>query len=197
MNYWILKTPIQDDGAHLSTLPTAGPEDFLYSKGESLKAQHPQDSESVMCFDTDFPDRIKLFDFVSNLDEVLIGNKRVRDVFEQLGIENVEYLPVWLMNHQGEIASKDYTILNVLGSVDAIDMEKSKYRMGRIIKTQINRVKHLVLDNDNIPEEAQVFRASSKLNEIFISDPLKQALEAAGLSGWKAIEAQGWDGMDF
>lgn len=197
MNYWVLKTPIHNEAAHLSTLPTDGPQDYLYNKGESLIADHPKNESAVMCFDADYPDRIKLFDFVSSLDEVLIGNNNVRLVFDKLGIENVEVLPVWLMDHQQSIASKDYTIMHVLGVVDAIDLEKSKYRMGRIKKDQISRIKCLVLDKEKIPKDAKIFRLSNKLNEILIDDDVKKAFEDAGLIGWKAIPADGWDGMDF
>lgn len=197
MNYWILKTPIQNEAAYLSALPSAGPEDYRYSKGERLKDEHPQNEASIMCFDMDYPENIKLLNFVSNINDVLIGDAKVCEVLNKYALDNIELLPIWIMDHQKSIVSKEYCIINLIGSIDIIDMDKSDYTMGSINKTQIKMIDELIIKRDNIPEEAKIFRASNKLDEMFINDELKQAFESAGLTGWKAIPADGWDGLDF
>ena len=39
-----------------------------------------------------------------------------------------------------------------------------------------------------------MFRASKKLDQIFINDDVKQALEKAGIEGYVVKEADGWNG---
>ena len=97
------------------------------------------------------------------------------------------------MDHQDKLVSEDYSILNVLGGEDIVDMEVSEYRMGRIIKTQISRIISLAVDYKNIPEDAHLFRASMKLDEFFISDELKKAFEKNNITGYCVMAADGWD----
>ena len=105
-----------------------------------------------------------------------------------------------MYDHQDQVASKEYAIVNVLGSVDV-------YRYGKVgnrswiefsnTQDQVDRIENLVLDYDKIPEDARMFRATTKLDEIFVRDDVKNAMESAGLEGCVFIEADGWDGMVF
>jgi len=196
MKYWVLKLNSGDDGVFLSSLPENGPKDYEYSKGKSLVARHPEAQESAMYYDPDRAEAIVLKDFVENLSDVIVCNHNVRSVLDGLEIKNVEYLPVWLMDHKNAVSSKDYMIANVLGSLDVIDMENSDYEMGVIIEDQIDDIDELVVDYDSMPEDARIFRASKKLDLVFIRDDVKQAFEKAGLQGYLAHEADGWDGLD-
>ena len=162
-------------------------------KGRSLADRHPSGKASAIYYDPTYPERIKLYDFVANLDGVLIANQKVKTILSEFGIKNIEYLPVQLMDHQDKLVSEDYSILNVLGGEDIVDMEVSEYRMGRIIKTQISRIISLAVDYKNIPEDAHLFRASMKLDEFFISDELKKAFEKNNITGYCVMAADGWD----
>lgn len=196
MKYWVLKMGGGKDGVYLSCLPKSDSVNgFEYGKGRCLIDRHPKGIHSAMYYDPDYPEKIKLNDFVPNLDTGLIGNSRVREVLDGLQIDNVEYLPVWLMDHQDKLSSKDYTILNPIGGVDIIDMEKSELVMGSIIKNQVKVINHLVLDYNAIPDDAKLFRASKKLGEYFIRDDVKAAFEQADLTGFQVIPAEGWNGL--
>ena len=73
-------------------------------------------------------------------------------------------------------------------------MEKSKYRMGALNKSQIKRVKNLVIKED-LEETPNIFRDNNMLSQLFITDKLKQALDESGIQGYKCFEASGWDGL--
>ena len=194
MKYWVFKSDFGEEGVYLSSLPGEGPKDYEYSEGIPLADRHPAGVSSAMYYDPSYPDRIKLFDFVDNLDGVLVANQKVVNILQDFSVDNVEFLPVWLMDHQDQPASKDYFILNVLGGVDIIDMEASTYRMDALIEDQIDRIKNLVVSYENIPKNAHLFRASAKLNQYFISDDLKQAFEKNNIKGYRTIAADGWKG---
>jgi hypothetical protein len=195
--YWVLILSSGREGVSLSGIPTGGAKAYKYSEGISLASMHPKNEASGIYYDPNLLDHIKLYDFVDNLDGLIIANSKVKTILDSFDINNLEYLPSWLYDHQKNIASKDYAIINVLGSVDAIDMEKSDYKMNRIVKTQVKFIDELVLDHDKIPEDAKIFRPSTKLNLILIRDDIKQAFEAEGLKGYKVFEADGWDGDDW
>ena len=197
MKYWVLKISAPEDSAYLSRVPSKGPGSYQYKKGESLIQEFKKHESLGMYFDPDYPDETELFDFVDNINTLIIANKKVRDVLMYLELTNIEFLPIWLYDHQDQVASKEYAIINVLGSVDCIDMDKSEFDMGSIIKTQIFSIDKLILDHKAIPDDAKIFRATTKLDEIFVHDDVKNAMETAGLEGCVFIEADGWDGMVF
>ena len=197
MKYWVFKVSAPEGGAYISEVPSKGPKSFRYDKGERLLSEFPKDDAAGMYFDPDYPDDTELFDFVDNINSLIIANKKVCDVLVALALPNIEFLPIWLYDQQDQVVSKEYAIVNVLGSVDCIDMEKSEIDMDSIIETQIYSIDNLVLDYDKIPEDASIFRATTKLDEIFVRDDVKNAMESAGLEGCVFIEADGWDGLVF
>ena len=195
MKYWVIKPFASSDGAFLSEVSSSMPRAKKFRKAIRLKEEYPPVEDCKIYYDPQYPDGTQLYGFLDNINDFLIANGEVRKVFEELGATGIEYLPVWLYDHKNEISSKNYTICNVLKSVDVIDMDKSEYKMGSLDKTQIKLLTKLVIDYDAIPEDAKVFRASKMLAQIFINDDVKQALENAGIEGFSVVEAEGWDGL--
>lgn len=192
--YWIILPKRIDDGVVLTAVPEKGPKGYKYSKGISLLDSFPERSSAIMCYDHDYGEGIKLYDFIPSLRDILIVNNTVKTVFDRVGIDGVEYLPIRLWDHKKYPASDDYFILNPLISLNIIDMEKSEYRMDALIETEIQRIKNLVV-NRKMTEQNKLFRASTKKNQIFIHDDVRVALEDAGIEGYKLFKADGWDGL--
>ncbi len=192
MNYWVLKAE-SSDGAVIDALPKGSPENWKMHKGERLERQFPLGGK--VAFSDHFPDRRKLYDFVRNTLGVLLVSSRVYDVLKGTSVDNVEFLQVSMCDHQWNPVSQDYGILNVLGSQEVIDMEKSKYRMDRITKKEIARLSNLVVAHDRLEPNVGLFRARNMMELILISDRTKNAFEQAGLTGFRAHPAEGFDDM--
>ena len=197
MNYWVLFSTNYDDGAFLSEEPENGPDDFEYDEGVSLLADYPPQEDAIMKFDSNYPDGIKLYDFVESMNSFHVVNSKVKQLFQNLNIENLEFLPIHLWDHQNKIASDDYFILNPLGSVDFIDMDKSEYDIDDLDKTQICHIDKLIINDLKVPEDAKLFRATTMMGQLFINDEVKDALENANITGYKLMPADGWEGFDF
>ena len=116
---------------------------------------------------------------------------------ESLNVHNAEYLPVNIEDHSGKVVAENYAFLNLLGAEDAIDMEKSEYRMSALDKQQIASIDNIVLDKKAIPPDIKIFRCSKELRLILINEEVYEALKCAGLTGFRVFEAEGWDGFDF
>ena len=194
MKYWVIKPSSPLDGAYLSGLSSAMPKAQKFRKGISLINNYPATEDCKIYYDPQYPEGTYLYEVLDNITDFLIINSDVRKVFEDMGEDGIEYLPIWLCDHKHEISSKDYTICNVLNKVDIVDMDKSTYRISSLDEGQINRIKKLVVNYDAIPEDTKMFRASKKLDQIFINDDVKQALEKAGIEGYVVKEADGWNG---
>ncbi len=192
MNYWVLKAE-SADGAIIDALPKDSPTNWKFSKGEPLARQFPAGGK--VSFSDHFPDRRKLYDFVRNTVGVLLVSSRVRQVLEELHVDNVEFLPITMCDHQWNSVGEGYGILNVLGSQDVIDMKKSDYDIDPITKREITRLGNLVLTKDSIDPKADLFRARNMMELILISDRVREAFIKAGLTGFKAHPAEGFDDM--
>ena len=194
MKYWAIKASGPSDAVFLSRLSSKMPESYKFDKGISLVAEYPSIEDCKIYYDPQYPESTQLYDFLDNISSILIVNSQVKAVFEGAGVDSIEYLPIWLCDHKHEVSSKDYFICNVLNKVDIFDMEKSTYKMGALNNAQIRRIREMVVDYEAIPEGTKMFRASKKLNQIFINDDVKQALEKSGIEGYVVKEADGWNG---
>ncbi|WAM27766.1 MULTISPECIES: imm11 family protein [Myxococcus] len=190
-NYWVLRAE-SADGAIIDALPKDSPTNWKFSTGEPLARSFPAGGK--VSFSDHFPDRRKLYDFVRNTIGVILVSSRVRHVLESLKVENAEFLPVTMCDHQWGPVADGYGILNVLGSQDAIDMEKSTYDVSALSR-EISHVSNLVLTAGKIDPQADIFRARNMMELILISDRAKNAFEQAGLTGFRAHPAEGFDDM--
>ncbi len=195
MSYWVLKIDSIQDAAFLSALPPNGPKSYKFQDGVSLINAFPPVGEAQMCFDDAYPDSTKLYDFVDNLSSVFIVSHKVKRIIEELDIESVEFLQLTLFDHKMNPANKEYYIMNLVGGIDCIDMDKSEYKMNRLVKGRIKFLDKLVLDESKIPTEAKIFRLSAKPNEYIIHDDVRKTFEQNGITNFKLFIAKNWDGL--
>jgi hypothetical protein len=194
MSYWIVSEK-PNGGAVLSMLPDGSPEEYLFGMGGSLTGEFPHGG--AMSFSTLFPQFIKVYDFVTTALPVLVVSSRVKRVMEALEVGNCEFMPIVLLDHKDRVASKEHFVLHGLGGQDAIDMERSVYRMSALDEDQIKSVDKLVLTPQNIDPKALLFRPSRMMNRFMMHQRLLDALKAEGVTGLHVYPAEGWDGMDL
>ncbi|MFY2560308.1 imm11 family protein [Corallococcus terminator] len=193
MNYFIFKITAEEAG-FIESYPSGSPTDWKFDRGISLAKEFPTGGE--VSFSKNYPDDRNLYDFQPNLMSTLLVSGRARKLIESLELTNAEWLPVVVKDHKGNVVGPDYAFLNLQGAEDAIDMDRSKYRMNAIDKEQIDRVKDLVLKHDAISPQAKMFRCTMERRLILIREDVHDAFEQAGLTGFKVYEAEGWDGLE-
>lgn len=194
MKYFVLKTKSKDGGV-IGMYPPKSPAGWKFQKGQSLIDAFPK--EAAVQFSDNFPDARKLYDFQENTLSAFIVSEKVRKVLESLGITNAEYLPVDIKDHKGQVIGKNYAILNLLGAEDAIDLEKGEYEWDSLDKDQIGQITRLALKEKGIRPGAKMFRCSKELRLVLINEEVHEAFKKAGLTGFKAFAAEGWEGFDI
>jgi len=196
--YWALFPRMYKDGAVLSAVPDGGPKAYKYRHGKPLLRNYPALAQAVMLFDSiNYPSHSKLYDILPAMDSVLVVNDKVKELFTSLKLDSIEYLPVQLWDHQEVPVSDNYYIVNPLGNIDFIDMARSDYVLNPLVEGQVDDIDELVINYDNIPSHAKLFRASTMMSQLFISDDVRVALEKADIKGFHLMKAEGWDGLDF
>jgi hypothetical protein len=194
MKYFAFKIMAEEAG-FIDEYPRGSPADWKFDKGISLAKEFPMGGE--VSFSDNYPDDRNLYDFQPNLMSDLLVSGRARKLIQSLEVTNAEWLPVVVKDHKGNVVGKDYAFLNLQGAEDAIDMDRSVYKMNAIAKDPIGLIKKLALKPAAISPQAKRFRCTTERRLILIREDVLAAFEEAGLTGFRTYNAEGWNGLEL
>jgi hypothetical protein len=162
--------------------------------GESVTAEYPGGLSYPM---SDlFPDDILLRDNFTVAGQVLVSGKLRAFIEQALPDHTLEFLQVSILNHKGRVASDDYFILHPLGTIDCIDIDKSKVRWNPLKKKVIDACKGLVFQPEGVPANVKLFRPQYWGFNIMATEEFAEQLGAAGFTGLRFIPAAGFRGIE-
>lgn len=110
----------------------------------------------------------------------LILSERFRKFLTQHGVTNIQYFDLSIEESQSNQTHDTYKVANLLDVVNCIDAEQSELIMDG---EEIDEIDKLILDESRIPADKKLFRVEEYRDMILVSDELKRAIEAEGLSG--------------
>ena len=165
-----------------------------YQLREGIKraADWPQDVKCRMS--DEFPDDIELADNLHGA-ALLVISRKLKDFLDARGVEDVEYLPVEIVNHKGRSASKDFFILNPNTVVDCIDVKASGVVWNNLDKDAISSCKTLVLDRKRVPKNAKLFRPKHALARVVIDGALAADIAEQGFTGLHFVDPKEYTGI--
>jgi len=165
---------------------------YKFSKGVALAGQFPQLPGYQMS--DEYPDNRLLTDFQDNTDDLLIISQAFADIVKSLPHGQMEFLPIKIINHRNKVASDSYYLLNIIGTVDCLDLEKSTYKQSAMDADEIFSIQNMVLLEDRIPENTSIYRLHRMPTLFLVSEPLKNAVVEAGLTGIRFIPTDQFSG---
>lgn len=118
----------------------------------------------------------------------LLINAKVKRVFDALGISNIQYFPVNLIESNSAQENHDYCIANVVGKFACVDESESEleyYDDG-----DIEFIDKLSLELDDETDYGHIFRLAEFPPILVISDALKKGLESAAVTGFKIYKPE-------
>jgi hypothetical protein len=120
---------------------------------------------------------IKLPSLIGNTNDFLIVKRELKMVFEESGVA-LECLPFTLFDHKKREASRDYFIINPLGTFDCLDLQKSvvvysKQKPGAIVSVRTPR-----LDPRKVASAPDFFRIQEVPYAYVISARLAAQIQA-------------------
>jgi hypothetical protein len=172
--------------------PVGFEDEFLLMEGVELLKQWP---DNVVCkMSARYPKDIQLADNLYGGSYAVISQRLKEKVAALGGASPLEFLPVTILNHKGRSASKDYFILNPVGSVDCIDIKKSGVEWNSIDEDDISDVEQLVLKKGAVPAKVVVFRPKHLASTILVRRALADQLSSDGLTGLYFEELEDFSG---
>jgi len=181
---FVKSTPVKD-AAYFTPIKNY-PKQWELGACLPLRDKIPPEAEIRM--DPNVPKDIKLVDSLYSSDSVLFVNERVCKLFESQGIQNVEYLPIKVIDHKQKPVKEPYFIVNILTKADCIDVQASQITWNTINTERISGVKSLVLNSKLLPTDVKFFRPVRMPYVMLIHRSVADQIRAEGLLGFRFQE---------
>ncbi len=184
-DYVIWEQDIVEGACALSGM-TGFADDWKLLYGESVRGEFP--SRVRFAMDPDYPHDIALTDSLYNIEMLIVASEPLRELIEAEHPAAVEYLPVTIHNHKKRAVKEPYVIMHPIDPVDCLVVDACKPTYGRIQKTEIERVRHLVIDQVRVPADRLIFRPKGFARVVLTHRRLAQKIDHAGMSGIRWVE---------
>jgi hypothetical protein len=116
----------------------------------------------------------------------LLLSSKLRTALAAGGVDNIEYFPTRIDNPQDGSTTDDYRLANIIGCIACVDLEKSALQMHPDLPGTIEFIDSLVLDESRIRGHL-CFRLKEFRPVVVVHDQVKQACEAAGVTGVRFV----------
>jgi Immunity protein family (Imm11) len=150
------------------------------SIGKKLGDVWPDDMSLKMT--PERPKDVKLLDYISSPEDVLLFSPKCRDYFRNQALKEIEFLPVTILDHKGRVASKEYTILNYLRTVDCVDQNESDFTWNNLKEPSMNMEK-MVFNPNALGADDRMIRVKFVPGYVFFREDLMRSILQQGFSG--------------
>lgn len=141
--------------------------------GEPLAPTFPADARLYMNMENP---GIKLASFIGNTKGMLICSRELKDTVARHCEGNIEYLPFTLYDHRRRVYSRDYFLINPLGAVDCLDLQRSDIEWDDEEPGEVLRINSYVLDREKLKNAPQLFRVDKDPSTYVVGAALAQEL---------------------
>jgi hypothetical protein len=156
-------------------------EPWLIRRGEPAAATFPKGAKVKLTGGG------RLADLIDNVHQWLLVSEKVAEILREEPIK-IEILPLTLLDRRGRPVPGKYSVANVLGTVDCLDLKKSEYTDDPMDEGLIMAFDRVVLDPKKIPRKPSLFRLKQMPEILIVRSDLVARLEAAGVTGMSFLD---------
>ena len=142
-----------------------------------------------------FPDAIELSDNQVVGDQIVISGKLKHELQKVLPPDRAQYLRVTILNHKGRVAAGEHSILHPRDVCDCIDLTASGVQWNPVAKDVIRACEKLVIREEAIPPQLQVFRLKHWPAKVLVRKSLAAQLQEAGYVGLHFVAPSEYEGI--
>jgi hypothetical protein len=121
--------------------------------------------------------------------ELEVLSPRLVSLLADMGIQNVQYLPITIIDHETKRKETSYRIANILGAIDCLDLKNSQHSLApddssvvlSVSKFRIHTGKIVALPG--MREPPLLFRLGEFKRHILVHESVKEACTKAKISG--------------
>jgi len=160
--------------------------------GASRAGDFPAEANYVM--DKQFPKDIKLADVLINTDRALVASERLKSFLEGIPgvLKNNEVYPVAIINHKGRKEKAPYFLIHQVNRPAAVDPKETVGARSKVMPDTYVFVQKLVLDEEKIDPEVQLFRLHEIPGKVLVRGELASKLAEQKFTGFRLKPFEGY-----
>lgn len=151
------------------------------AKGRAMGDDFPAQAEIPM---TEGHDGLRLASLVGHTQNFIVASRAfqetVREAYDATPFrDQIEYLPISIIDHRGRARGDEYFLVNPLGTFDVLDHDRSEveYYEGYVIG-----VDRYVVNAEKVSAAPPLFRLREKPSRYLVQEPLAEDLKQAQLT---------------
>jgi hypothetical protein len=166
------------------------PQSWRVGEGTRFGREYPKDAKVFM--NRENPG-IKLPPLVGNSLNMIVGSRDFKEALEKHCKNEIEYLPFTLYDHRKRIHSRDYFIINPIGTFDCLDMKESIIEWDEDEPGQIIGIDKRVLDRKKMKDAPQFFRIDKDPSSYVVGLELAREFKARNFTNifWAELPLSG------
>ncbi|RKH61866.1 imm11 family protein [Corallococcus llansteffanensis] len=184
-SYFILQPQLHEDYAAIGNFPRSMTHIHMPATGVRMGELYKDGQEFNMDEDST---GIQISDVLHNTFGYLMVSSRLKALIEQHAKAEIEFLRFTLINHKKRVESDSCYIVNVIGGKDWVDLDKSEGQFNPAHKNRYMRVRRLVLKEDAVDPEANLFRVAAAPRLPIVREDFKALLESEQTTGAEFFE---------
>jgi hypothetical protein len=165
----------------------------VWISGEKIE----QDQPKIVIVSNDNYSTV-LTDLLLTQFEMQIASPGLVKIFENLGIENVDYYPVKIINHENNDAVEDYKAIQIIGNIECLDAENSVCSFdddGDLMwLTEFSLKDKVIQSYQKSNRMPHIFRLAEFPYIVLADESLKNQVEKEGITGIKFVEPLNYEG---
>lgn len=119
----------------------------------------------------------------------LIVSNRCRKILDEMDVNNVQYLPIKIKSLADKSEIKGYSVINIIGQVEALNLDSSVYSYFNLDDKKILNVIKYGLNKDPI-KNLHIFRLKESKFSVFVSEDVKKAFKAKKINGFDFLQVR-------
>jgi hypothetical protein len=130
-------------------------------------------------------------DLVIFKNRCLAHSPRLRKVLYDVGVDNIDYYPLRIINEVTGEVWQSHQAANILDVIYCIDKEKSDLYIDDENPSNLWFIDRLALLEERLGD-SRCFRMGERLSTVIVHRDVKEAIEAAGITGPVFLPAEGY-----
>ena len=118
----------------------------------------------------------------------LLINAKVKEIFDTLKIDNIQYFKSRLIDENTKAINSDYCLANIMGKISCVDKSQSELEL--FPDGDIRFIDKLVLNLNDTINYGHIFRLAEYSTLLLISNELKIALSANNVTGFQMYKPE-------
>lgn len=128
-----------------------------------------------------------LTDYLANDLGWFLVSSKLKSILKQFDKDEIQYLPVKIVNSKDNSQIEGYTVANILSVIDVLNLEHSDYSVIEVDDEKIYSIIKYAINKKGL-SNYHIFKIKGYEIPRFVSETLKVSMKKQGITGYELLE---------